>query len=123
MGLYYNLFQPVTRLAEKIYVPGPDGSSRTLRRYDQPRTPFDRLCNTDAISDQQREAWSQLRAQTNPRQLRREIYDLIDNLFALPIATDGQPEDIHLTLTHTPEFMKGEGIPVTLSLEPSISPG
>ena len=123
MRLYYNLFQPVTRLEEKIFLPGPNGSSRILRRYDQPRTPFDRLCDTDAISDQQRHALCQLRAQTNPRQLRKEIYDLIDALFALPCATAGHREDIHLTLTHTPEFMKGEGSPVTLSLEPSPLPG
>jgi hypothetical protein len=45
LWVYYNLFQPVMRLAEKIAIPGADDQpTRIKRRYDQARTPFDRLC-------------------------------------------------------------------------------
>ena len=65
------------RLQEKTQAPS-DGRTHTQRRYDTAQTPFDRLCQTDAISPEQREQLSRLRAHTNPRALRQEIYDLID---------------------------------------------
>ena len=81
MWLYYNLFQPVMRLKEKIVVEG--SSTRLKRRYDQARTPFDRLCETGAITQEGQEQLKALRERINPRQLRREIYDLIDLVFSM----------------------------------------
>jgi hypothetical protein len=99
MGCYYNLFQPVMRLAEKIIIPPTGGQpARVQRRYDQPRTPFDRLCETDAISDQQREALIALRQSINPRKLRQEIYALRDELFSLPNAVARVTQNVHQTL-------------------------
>ena len=99
MWLYYNFFQPVMRLAEKIVVYDEDGQPmRIKRRYDQARTPFARLCATDAILPEHRELLETLQKQINPRQLRREIYALIDHLFSLPNATPGVTEDVRLTL-------------------------
>lgn len=47
---YYNFFQPVMRLEKKEINPGPDDQSHCVKRiYDDPRTPFDRLCKTNAI--------------------------------------------------------------------------
>lgn len=42
--LYFNFFQPVMRLEEKGFVLGEDGVSRVQRRFDQARTPFERVC-------------------------------------------------------------------------------
>jgi len=99
MWLYYNFFQPVMRLEEKIVIPGDDGQpTRVKHRYDEARTPFDRLCETDAITQEHREQLEALRDQTNPRQLRQEIYDWIDYIFSLPNAVPGVTEDVHLTL-------------------------
>ncbi|MDY7079980.1 MAG: integrase [Chloroflexota bacterium] len=99
MWLYYNFFQPVMRLKEKIIIPGADGRpARVKYRYDDARTPFDRLCDTDAITQEHREQLEALRDQTNPRQLRQEIYDWIDYIFSLPSAVPGVTEDVHLTL-------------------------
>ena len=39
-----------------------------------------------------------LREQTNPRQLRQEINELIDRIAALPCAIPGVTEDVRLTL-------------------------
>ena len=100
MWLYYNLFQPVMRLQVKEPVSGQDGHpARIKRRYDQARTPFDRLCETDAILEEHREQLQALREQTNPRQLRCEIYERIDHLFALPGAQPEVSEDVRQTLS------------------------
>jgi hypothetical protein len=98
MWLYYNLFQPVMHLAEKTWVREEGQMSRVKRRHDQARTPFDRLCLTDAISQERRRELESLRDQTNPRQLRNEIYNLIDAVFSLPGAEPGTTEDVRLTL-------------------------
>jgi hypothetical protein len=121
MWLYYNFFQPVIRLVEKRVV-SEDGKTRVIRRYDQPRTPFDRLCEIDALEPEVRKELEALRDRTNPRQLRREIYDLIEYIFSLPGAVPGEVEDVRLTLNQPLQIEKGEdGSPVTLSFERAIA--
>jgi len=108
MWLYYNLFQPVLRQKEKIYCPAQDGQpAHVKRRHDQARTPFDRLCETAMITDRHKEQLTALRAHTNPRQLRQEIYTLIDQLFALPGAQPGVSENVHQTLMSDSSAQKG----------------
>jgi len=124
MWLYYNFFQPVMRLREKTTTPSPPSQSqpfRIRRRFDQAHTPLDRLCETDAISEQQKQQLRALRDQTNPRQLRQEIHQLIDQIFLLPGAVPGQTEDVYETLFASTEIQEGEGIPVTLSFD-SMAP-
>lgn len=102
LSLYHNLFQPVMRIKEKIVVSDDGQRRRIRRRYDQARTPFDRLCATDAISPQRRAELTLLRDQTNPRHLLAEIHDLLDHIFSLPCAVPGQPENVYLTLSTPP---------------------
>ena len=102
MWIYYNFFQPVMRLKEKSSVPVAGQPSRFKRRYDDARTPFERLCATDAIPEDWKEELVALRDSTNPRQLRREIYDLIDYIASLPSATPGVTEDVYKTLAAYP---------------------
>ena len=104
MWVYYNLFQPVMRLAEKIVTPVEGQLAKVRRRHDQARTPFDRLCATEAISNQRREQLETLRDQTNPRQLRQDIYDQIDYIFSLPNAIPEQTENVYFTLTTHPDL-------------------
>lgn len=104
MWVYYNLLQPVMRLAEKIVTPVEGQLARVKRRYDQARTPFDRLCETTAITQERREQLEALRDQTNPRQLRQEIYDQIEYIFSLPNAVPGKTENVYLTLTTHPDL-------------------
>ena len=98
MWMYYNFFQPVMRLTEKTWPQNDGKASRVRRRYDQARTPFDRLCATNAISHDQKEQLQAFRDQVNPRQLHREIHDLIDNIFSMPGAKPGSTENVRLTL-------------------------
>jgi hypothetical protein len=102
MWVYYNLFQPVMRLSEKTWIREEGQPSRVKRRFDKATTPFDRLCATNAISPEQKERLTALRDQTNPRQLRQEIYDLIDYIASLPGPVPGVTEDVRLTLTTNP---------------------
>jgi hypothetical protein len=124
MWLYYNFFQPVMRLREKTTspsLPAEGQPSRIKRRFDPARPPFDRLCETDAISEEQKEQLRTLRDQTNPRQLRREIYQVLDQIFLLPGAVPGETEDVYETLFASTESQEGEGIPVTLSFDTMAS--
>lgn len=98
MWVYYNLFQPVMHLVEKEIVQDENGGTRVIRRHDKARTPFDRLCETDAISDPHRAQLEALRDRTNPRRLRQEIYDDLDHVFSLPSARPGSKQNVHLTL-------------------------
>lgn len=102
--IYYNLLQPVMRLAEKIVTPVEGQLARVKRRYDQARTPFERLCETNTITQKRREQLEALRDRTNPRQLRQEIYDQIGYIFSLPNAVPGQTENVYLTLTTRPDL-------------------
>ena len=98
MWIYYNLFQPVLHQVEKTIITLEDGSTRIQRRHDTARTPFERLCETTAISPQRRAEIEALRDRTNPRHLRQEIYEAIPRLFDMPNAVPGQPQNVYDTL-------------------------
>jgi hypothetical protein len=110
MWIYYNLFQPVMHLVEKEVIQQDGQPARVKRRHDQARTPFDRLCATDAILPEHRQQLESLRDQINPRQLRQQIYDAIDELFSLPGAMPGITEDVRLTLASSSTTPQG-GVP------------
>ena len=117
---YYNLLQPVMRLSEKIVTPVEGQLAKVKRRYDQARTPFDRLCQTNAITQERRDQLEALRDRTNPRQLRQEIYDQIEYIFSLPNAIPGQTENVYHTLT---THLNLETLPVHLDLHnPALHP-
>jgi plasmid stabilization system protein ParE len=117
MWLFYNFFQPVMRLSEKKWIQQDDQPSRIKRCHDRARTPFDRLCETNAISTERREQLETLRDKTNPRRLRQEIYELIDHIAALPAAVPGATEDVFQTLSMTTNLGKEQTRPVALSFD------
>jgi hypothetical protein len=102
MWLFYNFFQPVMRLSEKSFTMVEGQVTQVKRRYDQARTPFDRLCATPAIAPERRALLEALRDRTNPRQLRQDIYDAITHIFTLPGALPGQTENVFETLSTPP---------------------
>ena len=103
MWVYYNFFQPVMHLVDKEVIREDGQPARVKRRHDEARTPFDRLCQTDAILPEHREQLEGLRDAINPRRLRQEIYDAIVHLFALPGAVSGIGENVHLSLAKNRE--------------------
>ncbi len=79
MWVYYNLFQPVLHLVGKEMVGG-----RLRRTWDQAQTPYQRLQATGMLSGEQEMKLAALYAQTNPRQLRQQIYDTLEELWQGP---------------------------------------
>lgn len=98
MWLFYNFFQPVMRLTEKEMTGDQHGHRQIRRHHDQASTPFDRLCKTGVLPEEQQQLLEARRQKTNPRQLRREIYDLLQQILALPVAKAGITEDVFKTL-------------------------
>ena len=76
MWIYSNLFQPVMHLIEKTAV-----GDKVRSIWDQARTPFERLKATGKLSAERREQLQALYEQTNPRQLREEIYQRLVQLW------------------------------------------
>jgi hypothetical protein len=109
MGRYYNLFQPVMRLTEKTTVCDSDGHFvRVKRRFDTAQSPFDRLKAAGVLDPTAQQQLQDLHDALNPRQLRRDIYALLDQLFAFPAADPTAPsQDVYLTLFNPPVSLKG----------------
>jgi len=100
MWLFYNFFQPVMRLADKEFalLNGQSGAVACKRRFDTPKTPFERLCDSSALSATDRHALSEMCAQINPRRLRQEIYTALDQLLGMSGAVPGIVEDVSFSL-------------------------
>jgi hypothetical protein len=82
MWLYYNLFQPVMHLIEKTAV-----GDKVRRKWDQARTPFERLKATGKLSAQQEQRLQTLYEQTSPHHLREEIYQCLAQLWSQSMAS------------------------------------
>ena len=82
MWLYYNLFQPVMHLIEKTAV-----GDKVRRKWDQARTPFERLKATGKLSAEQEQRLQTLYDQTNPQHLREEIYQRLAQLWSQSMAS------------------------------------
>ncbi len=81
MWLYYNLFQPVLHLCEKTVV-----GDKVLRKWDEAKTPYERLLASGALSAEQQARLQQLYEQTNPLQLRAAIYRQLAALWEMATA-------------------------------------
>jgi len=75
MWLYYNLFQPVMHMTNKEVISG-----RLQRKHDDAQTPYQRMLATGVCSAEHKSRLAELYGKTNPRKLRKDIYDAIDHL-------------------------------------------
>jgi len=98
MWIYYNFFQPVMRLKDKIRIPSTEKQIRYRRRFDQAKTPFDRLCETQTIDPELAAHLHALRKQINPLHLRQLINQHLSLLLELPDAPPDQPQDVYETI-------------------------
>ncbi|WP_202616238.1 hypothetical protein [Actinomyces sp. 432] len=62
---------------------GTDKEGKRKRLYDAPRTPLDRLLDTDVLTDKQKQELIAYRNQLNPAAITRRISELQDVLIAL----------------------------------------
>tara|TARA_Y100000031_G_scaffold48010_1_gene54798 strand:+ start:34 stop:1254 length:1221 start_codon:yes stop_codon:yes gene_type:complete len=76
MWVCYNLFQPVLHLAGKAVVDG-----RLKRRWDRACTPYDRVLDSRVLGSRQQAQLAVMYSQTNPRRLRRQIYQKLERMW------------------------------------------
>jgi len=110
LWLFHNFFQPVMRLQEKEYLT----PLQYRRKYDQARTPFDRLLEKGCMQERVVHQLVILRDQTNPLILRTQIDALISHLLSLPVLDQSETVNIFQTL------IKEADPSVTLSIEPTL---
>ncbi len=88
MWVYYNLFQPVLHLSEKVYL---KEEGKLNRKWDRARTPYERLKESGALSAERQAKLDGLYKQTNPRQLRTDIYGKLSQLCHCHSSSKSQP--------------------------------
>lgn len=78
LRLYTNFFQPQMKLTSKTRV-----GSKVKKRYDQARTPYQRIIVSEDISEEKKDALKEEYAKLNPAELKREITRLQNKLIKL----------------------------------------
>jgi hypothetical protein len=82
LRLYTNYFQPVMKLIEKTRI-----GSRIKKRYDKPKTPYQRVLESPCVvEDQRKDALIAQYAKLNPAELKRQITKLQGKLWKLRLA-------------------------------------
>ena len=76
LRLYKNLFQPVMKLVRKERIGG-----RVKRKYDQPKTPYQRLLESGQLTDKAQKDLRELYGGLNPVQLKRSLDAKLDQLY------------------------------------------
>jgi len=74
--LYKNFFQPVMKLVSKERIGGS-----VKRKYDTPKTPYQRLMDSGQISEQTMKQLEMAYLSLNPAQLKRSIDTKVDKLY------------------------------------------
>ena len=75
-SLLHNYFYPAMKLQEKMRV-----ESKIIKRYDKPKTPYQRLLSSDAISILQKEKLRQCFESLNPFELQKRIQQKLKIIF------------------------------------------
>lgn len=74
--LYQNHFSPARRLVTKTRI-----NSRWLKKYDAPKTPYQRLLDSPHIADEAKESLHTVHARLNPFHLKKDIEKKLRRLF------------------------------------------
>lgn len=78
LRLYTNFFKPVMKCVEKKRV-----GARVVKRYDRPRTPYERVLETEYVDAKTKAELRALYRTLNPAALRRAIDTALTLLFAM----------------------------------------
>jgi len=78
LRLYKNFFQPVMKLVKKERIGG-----KVKRKYDVPKTPYQRLTESEQISEKTKKELQNLYQSLNPAELRRNIDKKTHELYQL----------------------------------------
>ena len=77
LRLYKNFFQPVMKLQSKERIGG-----RVKRKYDVPRTAYQRLLESGQISEEAKEELQGIYCSLNPAELKRQIDAKLEKLYS-----------------------------------------
>src|SRR3990167_347515 len=77
-ALLHNYFYPAMKLQDKMRI-----ESKIKKHYDHPQTPYQRLMQSDAIADTQKEKMRQTFESLNPFELQQRIQQKLKNIFRL----------------------------------------
>jgi hypothetical protein len=75
LRLYINFFQPVMKLKEKVRI-----GSKVIKRYDKPKTPYQRVLESEHVSKDKKEVLKEQYRKLNPAELQRWIIRLQEKL-------------------------------------------
>jgi hypothetical protein len=76
--LYHNFFLPSVKLIEKKRV-----ASKTVKRYDKPKTPCQRIMESPGVSAHVKHALKEQYVTANPFRFRKTIEQKVKEIFAL----------------------------------------
>ena len=120
---YHNFFQPFMHLVGKKEIISAGGQKHIKRIYDNPRPPFDRLCEKGILEPTLQAKLQKTKRSINPLQLRSEIEALIHSIYSLPKAKPGESENVYDSLFRSKSHQKGEDISVALSFDRTMTLG
>ena len=78
LRLYKNFFSPVMKLKEKERIGG-----RVKRKYDTPKTPYQRLLGSGQVSDEKKKELEAIYRSLNPAELKRKIDEKTRRLYTV----------------------------------------
>lgn len=87
LRLYKNFFQPVMKLSEKTRIGG-----KIKKKYDTPKTPYQRLMESDMVSEEKREELKKIYESLNPAELKRGIDKKLAKLYRVYQKKNGSRE-------------------------------
>ncbi len=76
--LFHNFFLPSVKLVEKKLVEG-----KAIKRYDQPKTPYQRVLESPSVSDSEKRSLKEQLQNLNPFRLRKAIEDKLKTIFRI----------------------------------------
>ena len=76
--LYHNFFLPSVKLVEKKLVEG-----KAIKRYDQPKTPYQRVLESPYVSASIKRSLKEQFETLNPFRLRKAIEDQLNTIFKI----------------------------------------
>lgn len=77
-NLYFNFFMPSVKLVNKVRI-----GSKTIKVHDKPKTPAQRLIESDQISDNTKQKLIETRESLNPFLLQKQMESKIRNIINL----------------------------------------
>jgi hypothetical protein len=75
---FHNFFRPNMKLISKVMI-----GSRYQKRYDKPRTPYERVCTSGCLNKKQLTQLQQIKARLNPLDLKMAIEEKLKKIFHL----------------------------------------